>query len=484
MAPDAIFYTISSDFPPPCSIPPSRDRRGDIMNENGIRKLEWARTHMRVLRSIAREMKESQSLKGIGIGMALHVEAKTGILALTLKEAGADVRLASCNPLSTDDDVAGALNDLGLPTFARKGESSEEYYRNLDSVLAHNPRFLIDDGCDLIKMVHERMSARSGTGQQTRGGTASGTTGSPCLDPDPGTSIPCGGTGVGTEAGTEGGPALQVLGASEETTTGIVRLRAMERDGVLKFPVLSANDALMKHLFDNRYGTGQSTFDGILTATNLIIAGKEFVVGGYGWCGRGIAMRASGLGAQVIVTEVDPVKAVEARLDGFRVMPMREAVRIADFIVTATGNRDIVTREHFEVMKDGCVLSNSGHFNNEINMGDLEAMAVERKKVRNMVDGYTLGDGRTVYLLADGRLINLAAGQGHPVEIMDMSFAIQALGMEYLVRNHGNMEARVHQVPQEIDERVARCALEAMGITIDTLSDIQREYMASWSEGT
>jgi adenosylhomocysteinase len=404
------------------------------MNENGLRKLEWARTHMKVLRSIAEEMKESQSLKGIRIGMALHVEAKTGILALTLQEAGAEVRLASCNPLSTDNDVSEALNDLGLPTFARKGESNEEYYQNLDSVLAHNPQFLIDDGGDLIKMVHER--------------------------------------------------GMDIMGASEETTTGIVRLRAMEKDGVLKFPVMSANDALMKHLFDNRYGTGQSTFDGILTATNLVIAGKTFVVGGYGWCGRGIAMRAKGLGAEVVVTEIDPVKAVEARLDGFQVMPMRQAAKIADFICTVTGNCDLVTTEDFKVMKDGCVLSNSGHFNNEINIPDLEAMAVEKKEVRKMVDAYTLEDGRTFYLLADGRLINLSAGQGHPVEIMDMSFAIQALGVEYVVRNHATMEHKVHKVPDEIDERVAWAELKALGIEIDTLTAKQREYMASWSHGT
>ncbi len=404
------------------------------MNENGLKKLEWARTHMKVLKSIAQEMKEKKSLDGIRIGMALHVEAKTGILALTLQEAGADVRLASCNPLSTDNDVSEALNDLGLPTYARKGESNDEYYQNLDSVLAHNPQFLIDDGGDLIKMVHDR--------------------------------------------------GMDVWGASEETTTGIVRLRAMERDGVLKFPVMSANDALMKHLFDNRYGTGQSTFDGILTATNLIIAGKKFVVGGYGWCGRGIAMRANGLGAEVIITEIDPVKAVEARLDGFQVMPMLEAAKKADFIVTVTGDRDLVTREHFKVMKDGCVLSNSGHFNNEINIDHLNELTVEKKTVRTMVDAYTFEDGRTVYLLADGRLINLAAGQGHPVEIMDMSFAIQALGVDYVVRNHKNMENRVHRVPAEIDERVARLELKAMGIEIDTLSEEQKKYMESWSEGT
>ncbi len=404
------------------------------MNEDGLKKLKWARTHMKVLSSIAIEMKENRSLEGIRIGMALHTEAKTGILALTLQEAGAEVRLASCNPLSTDDDVSEALNDLGLRTFARKGETNEEYYSNLKSVLAHSPHVLVDDGCDLIKLAHEK--------------------------------------------------GMRVWGASEETTTGIVRLRAMERDGVLEFPVMSANDAMMKHLFDNRYGTGQSTFDGIFTATNLLIAGKKFVVGGYGWCGRGIAMRAKGLGAEVIITEVDPIRAVEARLDGFQVMPMMDAAKQADFIVTAAGNRDLVTAGHLRVMKDGCVLANSGHFNNEINIDDLERLSKTKKSVRRMVESYTLEDGRTVYLIADGRLVNLAVGQGHPVEIMDMSFAIQALGVEYLVRNHEKMGKKVYRVPAEIDERVARLKLDAMGIKLDTLTPIQRDYLNSWEEGT
>ncbi|MCK4615095.1 MAG: adenosylhomocysteinase, partial [Thermoplasmata archaeon] len=299
---------------------------------------------------------------------------------------------------------------------------------------AHSPRVLVDDGCDLIKLAHEK--------------------------------------------------GMRVWGASEETTTGIVRLRAMERDGVLEFPVMSANDAMMKHLFDNRYGTGQSTFDGIFTATNLLIAGKKFVVGGYGWCGRGIAMRAKGLGAEVIITEVDPIRAVEARLDGFQVMPMMDAAKQADFIVTAAGNRDLVTAGHLRVMKDGCVLANSGHFNNEINIDDLERLSKTKKSVRRMVESYTLEDGRTVYLIADGRLVNLAVGQGHPVEIMDMSFAIQALGVEYLVRNHEKMGKKVYRVPAEIDERVARLKLDAMGIKLDTLTPIQRDYLNSWEEGT
>ena len=407
---------------------------GIKMNENGKKKLEWARTHMKVLKSIAREMKEKQSLKGVRIGMALHVEAKTGVLALTLKEAGAEMRLASCNPLSTDNDVAEALNEMGLPTFARKGEGSEEYYQNLESVLSHDPHIIVDDGGDLTKLVLEK--------------------------------------------------GMKIWGGSEETTTGIVRLRAMERDGVLKFPMISANDALMKYLFDNRYGTGQSTFDGLFTATNLLIAGKKFVVGGYGWCGRGIAMRARGLGAEVIVTEIDPIRAVEARMDGFRVMPMLDAVREADFVVTASGDRDLITEENFRVMKDGCVLANSGHFNNEINIDDLEKLSVNKQNVRNMVDAYILEDGKKVYLIADGRLVNLAAGQGHPVEIMDMSFSIQALGVDYIARHHDEMENRVYRVPREIDERVARLELKALGIQIDALTPKQREYLTSWEAGT
>ncbi len=407
---------------------------GINMNENGKKKLEWARTHMKVLRSIAREMKERQSLKGVRIGMALHVEAKTGVLALTLKEAGAEVRLASCNPLSTDNDVAEALNEMGLPTFARKGEGNEEYYQNIESVLAHDPHIIVDDGGDLTKLVLEK--------------------------------------------------GMKIWGGSEETTTGIVRLRAMERDGVLMFPMISANDAHMKYLFDNRYGTGQSTFDGLFTATNLLIAGKKFVVGGYGWCGRGIAMRAKGLGAEVIVTEIDPIRAVEARMDGFRVMPMLDAVREADFIVTASGDRDLITEEHLRVIKDGCVLANSGHFNNEINIDDLEKLSVNKQNVRNMVDAYIFEDGRKVYLIADGRLVNLAAGQGHPVEIMDMSFSIQALGVDYIARHHEEMENRVYRVPGEIDERVARLKLKALGIQIDALTPKQREYLTSWEAGT
>ncbi len=407
--------------------------------KKGILRLEWAREHMDVMKDIRKELKENGILEGVRISMALHVEAKTGILALTLQEIGAKVRLASCNPLSTDDSVAVALNEeYDLETFARKGEDSEEYYRNLNSVLDLNPQIVIDDGADLIFLLHTDRKDLAGN----------------------------------------------IWGANEETTTGVVRLRALEKEGRLSFPVIDVNDAYMKHLFDNRYGTGQSTFDGIFTATNLLIAGKTFVVGGYGWCGRGIAMRAKGLGADVIVTEVDPIKAIEARMDGFRVMPMIEAVKEADFIVSATGCKDIVRKEHFEAIKDGAVLANSGHFDNEISKKDLEEMAASVRKVRDFVDEYILKNGKKIYLLGEGRLINLAAGQGHPVEIMDMSFAIQALSAAYIAENYENMEIKVHQVPYEIDEKVARIKLKSMGIGIDELTPEQIKYVNEWREGT
>ncbi len=410
----------------------------DIL-KRGILRLEWAREHMDVMKAVRKELKDYGVLEGVRMSMALHVEAKTGILALTLAEAGAKVRLASCNPLSTDDSVAAALNEeYGLETFAKKGESNEEYYENLKHVLDLRPQIVIDDGSDLIFLLHTgRKELLSG-----------------------------------------------IWGANEETTTGVIRLRALEKDGELKFPVIDVNDAYMKHLFDNRYGTGQSTFDGIFTATNLLIAGKSFVVGGYGWCGRGIAMRAKGLGADVIVTEVDPIKAIEARMDGFRVMPMIEAAKQADFIVSVTGCKDIVRKEHFEVIKDGAVLANSGHFDNEISKKDLEEMSVEKRRVRDFVDEYTLRNGKKLYLLGEGRLINLAAGQGHPVEIMDMSFAIQALSAAHIAKNHEKMEKKVYQVPYEIDEKVAGIKLRSIGIHIDRLTPEQIKYVNDWREGT
>jgi len=407
--------------------------------KKGKERLDWAEKHAKVLSTVAKEMKEKQSLRGLKIGMALHVEAKTGLLALALHGAGADVRLAGCNPLTTDDSVAFALKEeYGLPVFARKGETREEYYQNLNSVLDLRPHIVIDDGCDLITLLH-----------------------------------------------TERRELLPNLkGGNEETTTGVLRLKSMEKAGALAFPVIAVNDAKMKYLFDNRYGTGQSTFDGIMTATNLLIAGKNFVVAGYGWCGRGIAMRARGMGAKVVVTEVDPVRAIEAHLDGFEVMPMEKAVRGADFVVTATGNRDIITKKHLRFIKNGCVLANAGHFNNEINLGHLEEMAEKCFEAKEMVKGYTLKNGRTVYLLADGRLVNLAVGQGHPVEIMDMSFSIQARCVEYIVREGSNLKPKVYPVPKEVDEEIARLKLKTLGIKIDKLSKIQKNYLSSWKEGT
>jgi adenosylhomocysteinase len=405
----------------------------------GSRRLGWAEAHMAVLREVGERMRQEGSLRGVRVGMALHVEAKTGMLAVTLSRAGAKVRLASCNPLSTDDSVALALREeRGIEVFARKGESSEEYYENLNAVLDLRPEFVIDDGADLITMLHTSRRELLG----------------------------------------------EVKGGNEETTTGVIRLKAMAAEGQLRFPVMAVNDARMKYLFDNRYGTGQSTFDGFMNATNLLVAGKTAVVAGYGWCGRGVAMRAKGLGAIVIVTEVDPIRAIEARLDGFQVMPMIEAVRQADVVISVTGCKDVVREEHLRVMKDGCVLGNAGHFDNEVSKKALESLASRKERVREHVDRYDLMDGRRVYLVAEGRLMNLAAGQGHPVEIMDMSFSIQALALEYLVRNHAAMEAKVYPVPAEMDELVARTKLRSMGIAIDQLTPEQARYLCEWREGT
>src|SRR2546423_9360908 len=409
------------------------------LSERGARRIEWARDHMPVLAAIRDSLKEKKTLRGLRIGMALHVEAKTGVLALSLQEAGAKVRLASCNPLSTDDSVASALSEVyGLEVYAKKWETAEQYYANLHKVLDLKPDLVIDDGADLIFLLHTKR--------------------------------------------TELLPGVR--GGNEETTTGIIRLRAMERDGALRFPVIDVNDAQMKHLFDNRYGTGQSTIDGLMTATNLLIAGRTFVVAGYGWTGRGIAMRARGMGARVVVTEVDSVKAIEASMDGFEVLPMRSAVREADFIVSATGCKDIVTAAHFPAMKDGVVLANAGHFDNEISKPDLEKTAKSKRRVREFVDEYALPGGKRVYLVAEGRLVNIAAGQGHPVEIMDMSFAIQAVSAGYLADHATTLGPRVYPVPAALDLQVARLKLQSMGIRIDHLTKAQRAYLESWREGT
>lgn len=405
--------------------------------EKGKRRLDWAREHMDVLNSVKETVSKNGFLNGKNISMALHVEAKTGLLALSLSEAGANVKMASCNPLSTDDSVAEALREeYGLDVFAKRGESEQEYYENLKSTLEHDPDVVIDDGGDLISLIHtEREDLLEG-----------------------------------------------ISGGAEETTTGVVRLRAMEEDNALKFPVISVNDALMKHLFDNRYGTGQSTIDGLMTATNLQLSGKNFLVGGYGWCGRGIAMRADGMGADVMVSEVDPVKAVEAKMDGFEVLPAKEAIEKADFVVTATGCKDVIAKEELMNAKDGCVLANSGHFDNEIDKDTLEDMAMSSKEVREDVMEYEMPDGRKLYLLAEGRLVNLAVGQGHPTEIMDMSFALQMMAAEYVIKEE--LEKKVYNLPRELDEKVARYKLQTDNVQIDTLSEEQRRYLERWEEGT
>jgi len=406
--------------------------------EQGKNRLEWARDHMTVLAAIRADLVKRKPLKGLRVGMALHVEAKTGVLALALRDAGARVRLASCNPLSTDDAVVAALKDGGLDVHAKKWETDKEYDEYLQKVLDLEPNLVIDDGADLIYRLH------TGRREILKG----------------------------------------VIGANEETTTGVNRIRAMAREGKLAFPVIDVNDAQMKHLFDNRYGTGQSVIDGILTATNLLLAGKRFVVAGYGWCGRGIAARARGMGAHVVVTEVDPVKAIEAKLDGFEVLRMADAAKAADLIVTATGDKDVITAKHLSVVKDGCILANAGHFNVEVSMADLEKLSARKRRVREFVDEYVLKGGKKVYVIGEGRLVNLAAGQGHPVEIMDMSFSIQALCAEHLAKHGKGLEPRVHDVPREIDEAVARLALDAMGVGIDSLTPAQKAYLSSWTEGT
>ena len=407
--------------------------------ERGVRRLEWARDHMPVLAGVRERLIREGTLEGVRVGMALHVEAKTGMLALSLEEAGAQVRLASCNPLSTDDSVSVALREhFGLATYACRGETEEDYYSHLNSVLDLAPQVAVDDGGDLVTLLHTNRSD--------------------LLD--------------------------GVWGGCEETTTGIVRLKAMEKDGALKYPVIDVNDAKMKHLFDNRYGTGQSTLEGIMVGTNLLLAGRRMIVAGYGWCGRGIAMRAKGMGARVTVTEVDPVRATEALLDGMDVAPMDEAIAEADFLVTVTGCSGVVRPEHFLVAKDGIVVANAGHFDIELDLAGLADIAEEERQVRDDVTRYVLADGRRIDVLAQGRLVNLAVGQGHPVEIMDMSFAIQALSVEHIVKNRDTLAPGVHSVPRAIDEMVAWAALEANGVDVDRLTDAQCAYLASWKEGT
>ncbi|WP_456393177.1 adenosylhomocysteinase [Persephonella sp.] len=407
--------------------------------DKGRLRIEWAEKEMPVLRQIRQRFESEKPLKGVTIAACLHVTTETANLMITLKAGGADVYLTASNPLSTQDDVAAALvKHFDIPTFAIHGEDTQTYYQHIKEVLDRKPNITMDDGGDLISTLHKERQE---------------------LIPN-------------------------IYGGTEETTTGVIRFKAMEKEGVLKFPVIAVNDAYTKHLFDNRYGTGQSTIDGILRATNRLLAGSTFVVAGYGWCGRGVAMRAQGMGAEVIVTEVDPLKALEARMDGFRVMPMIEAAKVADFIVTVTGNINVVDRHHFEVMKDGCIVANSGHFDVEINLKALSEMAVSQRDIRENVREYRLPDGRNIYVLAEGRLVNLAAAEGHPAAVMDMSFANQALSAEYLVNNYQKLQPKVYKVPDELDFEVARLKLNAMGITIDELTQEQKEYLSSWEHGT
>ena len=416
------------------------DIKDGTLAEGGRRRIEWAEREMPVLRSIKERFKKEQPLRGLRVSACLHVTAETANLMTTLQAGGADVVLTASNPLSTQDDVAAALvNVYEIPTFAIKGEDNVTYYKHLTAALDHKPQLTMDDGADLVSTILKDRRE---------------------LLPD-------------------------IIGSTEETTTGVIRLRAMAADKVLQFPVIAVNDAMTKHFFDNRYGTGQSTVDGIIRATNILLAGKVFVVGGYGWCGRGLAMRARGMGARVVVTEVDALKALEAVMDGYEVLPMLDASKIGDIFCTVTGDLNVVDKHHFEVMKDGALVANSGHFNVEINIPALKAMSVGQPSlVRPFVEQYLTKDGRKINILGEGRLINLASAEGHPASVMDMSFANQALSAEYLVKHARNLDKQVYSVPSDIDNEIARIKLEAMGIKIDTLTPEQVSYLNSWQEGT
>jgi adenosylhomocysteinase len=406
----------------------------------GRYRIEWAEQEMPVLRTIKKQFKETQPLKGLRISACLHVTTETANLMHALQLGGADIVLCASNPLSTQDDVAASLvANYEIPVYAIKGEDNNTYYEHIKAALDHKPHMTMDDGADLVSQLHkERRDLLDG-----------------------------------------------VVGGTEETTTGVIRLRAMAKEGALKFPIIAINDANTKHMFDNRYGTGQSTLDGVIRATNVLLAGKTIVVAGYGWCSRGIAMRAQGMGGNVIVTEVDPLKALEAVMDGFRVMPMVEAAPLGDIFISATGDINVVDERHFGLMKDGALVANSGHFNVEINIPQLAAMSQgEPRKVREFVDQYTLKSGKRINLLGDGRLINLAAAEGHPASVMDMSFANQALSAQYMAQNAKSLKPNVYTVPEEIDKEVARLKLAAMGVSIDTLTAEQEKYLASWEEGT
>jgi adenosylhomocysteinase len=417
----------------------SGDVKDPALAAKGKTRIEWADQWMPVLQLIRKRFIKERPLKGVRISACLHVTTETANLAITLRDGGADVAVCASNPLSTQDDVAAALvKEHGIPTFAIKGEDKASYYSHIVSALDHKPQITMDDGADLVTMILTKRQE---------------------LVPG-------------------------VLGGTEETTTGVIRLRSMAKGGVLKYPIIAVNDADTKHLFDNRYGTGQSTIDGILRATNLLFAGLHVVICGYGWCGRGVAMRAKGLGADVIITEINPTRALEAVMDGFRVMSLAQAARVGDLFITVTGNKSVVAAEHFRVMKDGAVVANSGHFNVEIDLPALGKLSRRKRPTREFVDEYTLRDGRKIYVLGEGRLINLAAAEGHPAVVMDMSFADQALSVEYLVKNVRKLEPKVYPVPAEIDRSVARLKLQSLGIKIDRLTREQQAYLASWSEGT
>lgn len=416
------------------------DFRDATLAAKGKKRIEWADRDMPVLQRIRERFAKEKPLAGIRMSCCLHVTAETANLVRALKAGGADVVLVASNPLSTQDDVAAALSlEYGIPTYAIKGEDRDTYFKHIMVALDHEPQVTMDDGCDLVSAMHKDR------------------------------------------------PKLlsKVIGSMEETTTGVIRLRAMEQDGALKIPVIAVNDAATKHLFDNRYGTGQSTVDGIIRATDVLLAGKNVVVAGYGMCGRGFASRSHGMGANVIVTEINPIRAIEAAMDGYRVMTMEEAAPIGDVFCTVTGNKHVITKQHFQLMKDGAIVANSGHFDIEIDIESLKSLSKSvAHTVRNFVDGYTLKNGRTIYLLADGRLVNLAAAEGHPASVMDMSFSTQALATEYAIKQKGKLKVAVHLPPKEIDEWVASLKLESMGITIDKLTKEQRAYLDSWQEGT
>ncbi|HLX57387.1 MAG TPA: adenosylhomocysteinase [Ktedonobacteraceae bacterium] len=417
--------------------------KGDVKDislaARGKDRIEWAAKEMPVLRLIRARFSKDQPLKGVRMSGCLHITTETANLAITLKAGGADLVLCASNPLSTQDDVAAALiSEYGIPTYAIKGEDEHTYYRHINAVLDHQPQMTMDDGCDLVSTLHTSR--------------------------------------------TELIPG--VIGGMEETTTGVIRLHSMEKNGVLRFPVLAVNESDTKHMFDNRYGTGQSSIDAIIRSTNILIAGRTVVVFGYGWCGRGVASRAHGMGANIIVCEIDPTRALEAVMDGYRVMPGIEAASQGDIFITVTGDINVIDRPHLERMKNGALLANSGHFNDEINIPELEKLATSKRRVRDFVDEYTYADGRQVHLLAEGRLVNLSAAEGHPASVMDMSFANQALGAEYILVNAKNLQPRVYTLPAELDKEIARLKLHAMGVRIDTLSAEQDKYLNSWESGT